>query len=71
METQIWHQHLKTLAEFPLALIHSGCHCFVCTCNSSVLLECGELHRQCQGVQDHQDSVGLTQGVLPCLARSG
>lgn len=71
METQIWHQHLKTLAEFPLASIHFGCHCFICTCNSTVLLESGDLDRQCQRLQDHQDSAWLHQQVLPCLAHSG
>lgn len=48
METQIWHQHLKTLAEFPLAFICFGYHCLVCTCNSTDLLKCGESDRQCQ-----------------------
>jgi len=48
METQIWHQHLKTLAEFPLAFICSGYHCLVCTRNSTALLKRGELDRQRQ-----------------------
>lgn len=67
METQIWHQHLKTLAGFALASIHFGCHCFIWTCNCTVLLECGELVRQCQGLQDHQDSAWLdpTGPALP------